>query len=196
MSDVAALVIIFLEATMGLFVMESLRITHLFPIIANMSERMRRRMLWTAIVFLFVFAGIEAALALMRDMLAADRQALVQSLASTQQAAPPDPLLRVIPTSAQMLLGFFLPFALAFVAIPLESFVYSLRTVGGAFVVMLVRVSGFLLRVLGNLVRHFCRVLIAIYDVTIVLPLLVERVVKAARADDDGRESRPMKKAA
>jgi hypothetical protein len=129
-------------------------------------------------------------------MLAADRQALVQSLASAQQAAPPDPLLRVIPTSAQMLLGFFLPFALAFVAIPLESFVYSLRTVGGAFVVMLVRVSGFLMRVLGNLVRHFCRVLIAIYDVTIVLPLLIERVVKAARADDDGRESRPMKKAA
>src|SRR5580765_287382 len=196
MSDVAALVIIFLEATMGLFVMESLRITHLFPVIANMSERNRRRMLWTAVVFLFVFAGIEAALARMRDMLAADRQALVQSLASAQQAAPPDPLLRVIPTSAQMLLGFFLPFALAFVAIPLESFVYSLRTVGGAFVVMLVRVSGFLLRVLGNLVRHFCRVLIAVYDVTIVLPLLIERVVKAARADDDGRESRPMKKAA
>jgi hypothetical protein len=196
MSDVAALVIIFLEATMGLFVMETLRITHLFPIIANMSERMRRRMLWTAVVFLVVFAGIEAALALMRDMLAADRQALVQSLASPQQAAPPDPLLRVIPTSAQMLLGFFLPFALAFVAIPLESFIYSLRTVGGAFLVMVVRVTGFLLRILGHLVRQLCRVLIAVYDVTIVLPLLVERVVKAIRTDDDGRESRPMKKAA
>jgi len=198
MSDVAALVIIFLEATMGLFVMETLRITHLFPVIANMSERNRRRMLWTAIVFLFVFAGIEAALALMRDMLAADRQALVQSLASAQQAAPPDPLLRLIPTSAQMLLGFFLPFALAFVAIPLESFVYSLRTVGGAFVVMLVRVSAFALRVLGNLVRHLCRVLIALYDVTIVLPLLIERLVKATRAgaDDDAREARPVKRAA
>jgi len=59
------------EATMGLFVMECLRITHLFPIIANMNERMRRRMLWTAIVFLFILAGIEAALALMRDMLMA-----------------------------------------------------------------------------------------------------------------------------
>ena len=196
MSDVAALVIIFLEATMGLFVMETLRITHLFPLISNMSEQMRRRMLWTALVFLVVFATIEAGLALMRDMLAADKQALIQSLATTQQALPPDPLLRMIPTTAQMVLGFFLPFALAFVAIPLESFVYSLRTVGGAFVVMLVRVSGFLMRVLGNLVRHFCRVLIAIYDVTIVLPLLIERVVKAARADDDGRESRPMKKAA
>jgi len=47
MSDVAALVIIFLEATMGLFVMETLRITHLFPLIANMNDHMRRRMLWS-----------------------------------------------------------------------------------------------------------------------------------------------------
>ncbi|HKW37225.1 MAG TPA: hypothetical protein VJO54_05385, partial [Burkholderiales bacterium] len=197
MSDVAALVIIFLEATMGLFVMETLRITHLFPLISNMSEAMRRRMLWTALVFLVVFATIEAGLALMRDMLAADKQALIQSLATTQQAAPPDPLLRMIPTTAQMVLGFFLPFALAFVAIPLESFVYSLRTVGGAIVVMLVRVAGFLLRILGNVVRYLCRVLIALYDVTIVLPLLIERAVKAARGGDaDSRESRPMKKAA
>jgi hypothetical protein len=82
------------------------------------------------------------------------------------------------------------------VAVPLESFVYSLRTVGGAFLVMLVRVGGFVLRVLGNLVRQLCRVLIAMYDVIIVLPLLIERVVKATRTDEDARESRPMKKAA
>jgi len=196
MSDVAALVLIFLEATMGLFVMETARITHLFPLIANMNERMRRRMFWAAVVFLFIFAGIECALALMRDMLAADRQALVQSLASGRQAAPPDPLLRLIPTTAQMLLGFFLPWALAFVAIPLESFVYSLRTVGGAFVVMLIRMTGFVLRVLGNLVRQLCRVLIGVYDITIVLPLLVERLVKAARSEGGASESRPVKRAA
>jgi hypothetical protein len=196
-SEVAALVIIFVEATMGLFVMETLRITHLFPIIANMNERMRRRMLWTALVFLFVLAGIEAALALMRDMLMADRQALLQTLANAPQtAAPADPLLQRIPTAGQMLLGFILPFALAFVGIPLESFIYSLRTVGGALLVMLVRVSGFILRVLGNLVRHLCRVLVTLYDVTIVLPLLIERVVKATRGDEEARESRPMKKAA
>jgi hypothetical protein len=196
MSDVAALVIIFLEATMGLFVMECLRITHLFPLIANMSDRMRRRVLWVAVVFLFVFATIEASLALMRDMLAADKQALIQSLASSQ-AAPPDPLLRMIPTTAQMVLGFFLPFALAFVAIPLESFVYSLRTVGGAFVVLLIRATGFLLRLLSYVVRQVFKVLIGIYDVAIVVPLLIERVVKATRGEGgEERESRPVKRAA
>ncbi|MGH8459283.1 MAG: hypothetical protein ACRESV_08025, partial [Nevskiales bacterium] len=93
-------------------------------------------------------------------------------------------------------LGFILPFALAFVAIPLESFVHSARTVGGAGLVMLVRVLGFVLRVLGNLVRQLCRVLTTLYDVTIVIPLLIERMVKTARGTDDAVESRPVKRAA
>jgi hypothetical protein len=180
-SEVAALVIIFVEATMGLFLMETLRITHLFPRIANLSDPMRRRMLWVSLIILVTLAGIEAALALMRDMLITDKQALLQTLASTQQAAPTDPWLRRIPTGGQMLLGFILPFALAFVAVPLESFIYSTRTVGGAVIVMLVRVTAFVLRILGNLVRHLCRALITLYDVLIVLPLLIERLVKATR---------------
>jgi hypothetical protein len=196
-SEVAALVIIFVEATMGLFVMESLRITHLFPMIANMSERMRSRMFWAALIFLVILAGIEAALALMRDMLIADKQALLQSLAAAQQqAAPADPLLARIPTAGQMLLGFILPFALAFVAIPLESFMHSARTVGGAALVMLVRVLAFVLRVLGNLVRQLCKVLTTLYDVTIVIPLLIERLVKSARTGGEVEESRPIKRAA
>jgi hypothetical protein len=189
-SEVAALVIIFVEATMGLFLMESLRITHLFPRIANLNEQMRRRMLWISLTLLVTLAGIEAALALMRDMLIADKQALLQSLASAQQVAPADPLLARIPTAGQMLLGFILPFALAFVAVPLESFIYSARTVGGAALVMLVRVAAFVLRVLGNLVRQLCKVLTTLYDVTIVLPLLIERVVKATRGGAAGA-SRP-----
>jgi len=184
-SDVAALVIILVEVSMGLFLMEALRFTHLFPAIANLNDKMRRRILWFSAVFLLTLAGIESSLALIRDMLMADKQALIQSLASAQQAAPADPLLARIPTAAQMLLGFILPLALAFVAIPLESFVHSLRTVGGAALVMLVRVLAFVLRILGNLVRQLCRVLTTLYDVTIVLPLLIERVVKAARGGAD-----------
>src|SRR4029077_4085446 len=90
-SEVAALVLIFVEATRGLFLMESLRITHLFPRIANLNEQMRRRMLWISLTLLVTLAGIETSLALMRDMLIADKQALLQSLASAQQVAPADP---------------------------------------------------------------------------------------------------------
>jgi hypothetical protein len=179
-SEVAALVIIFVEAAMGLFLMETLRITHLFPKIHGLPERMRVRMMWIAFVLLVALAGIEAALALMRDMLIADKQALLQSLAA-QQAAAQDGWLTRIPTIGQMLLGFILPFALAFVAIPLESWVNSARTVGGAALVMLVRALAVLLRISGTIVRQVTRVLTTLYDIAIVLPLLVERLVVNGR---------------
>ena len=180
-SEVAALVIIFVEATMGLFLMEALRITHLFPRIHNLSDQMRGRMMWIALTLLVTLAGIEAALALMRDMLIADKAALLQSLASTQQHTVNDGWLARIPTAGQMLLGFILPFALAFIAIPLESFIASLRTVGGSALVLLARAAAFVLRLAGSLVRNLARVLVTLYDVVIVVPLLVERLVKGRR---------------
>jgi hypothetical protein len=195
-SDVAALVIIFVEATMGLFLMETLRITHLFPRIHSLSDQMRRRMMWVAFVLLTALAGIEAALALMRDMLIADKAALLQSLATAPQPlAPADGWLGRIPTAGQMLLGFILPFALAFVAIPLESFIASARTVGGAALVLGARGLAFVLRLLGNLVRNLGRVLITLYDIVIVLPLLVERLVKA-KAPPPESEKLPVRRVA
>jgi cell division protein FtsB len=190
-SEVAALVIIFVEAAMGLFLMETLRITHLFPKIHGLPERMRVRMMWVAFVLLVALAGIEAALALMRDMLIADKQALLQSLAA-QQAAVQDGWLTRIPTIGQMLLGFILPFALAFIAIPLESWVNSARTVGGAALVMLVRAIAVLLRIAGTIVRRLMRVLTTLYDIVIVLPLLVERLVVNGR----GAAGKPVAKPA
>ena len=179
-SEVAALVIIFVEASMGLFLLEAMRITHLFPRIHNLNDRMRRRLMWVALALLVTLAGVEAALALMRDMLIADKQALLQSLA-TVQAAPTDGWVGRIPTAGQMLLGFILPFALAFIAIPLESLIHSARTVGGVVLTAAVRSAAFLLRLTGNIARQLSRVLIRLYDVAIVLPLLAEQLVKASR---------------
>src|SRR2546426_5146747 len=176
-SEVAALVIIFVEASMGLFLLEALRVTHLFPRIATLNEGLRRRMLWIALALLVTLAGVEAALALMRDMLIADKQALLQSLA-TVQATQNDSWVARIPTAGQMLLGFVLPFALAFIAIPMESLIHSARTVGGVILMALVRALAFTLRLVGNVMRQLSRVLIRVYDVAIVLPLLIERWVK------------------
>jgi hypothetical protein len=179
-SEVAALVIIFVEASMGLFLLEAMRVTHLFPRIANLNDLMRRRMMWIALGLLVTLAGVEAALALMRDMLIADKQALLQSLA-TVQATATDGWIGRIPTAGQMLLGFILPFALAFIAIPLESLIHAARTVGGVLAAAFVRTAAFALRLVGNIARHMSRVLIRLYDVAIVLPLLVERLVNALR---------------
>ena len=117
---------------MGVFILEALRITHLFPRIANLGDHVRRRIFWIALTLLVTLAGVEAALALMRDMLIADKQALLQSLATVAQPAVTDGWVGRIPTAGQMLLGFMLPFALAFIAIPLESLIHSARSVRGA----------------------------------------------------------------
>ena len=180
-SEVAALVIILVEASMGLFLMESLRITHLFPRIATLNERTRRRMIWISLVLLVTLAVVEAALALMRDVLIADKQALLQSLAASAPAAPSDGWVGRIPMAGQMVLGFILPFALAFVAIPLESFIHSARNIGGSLLADLVRIVGFVLRVLGNLTRHLSRLLLHFYDLLVVLPLMVEHLVRSLR---------------
>jgi hypothetical protein len=182
-SEVAALVIIFVEASMGLFLLEAMRITHLFPRIASLNEVLRKRMLWIALSLLVTLAGVEAALALMRDMLIADKQALLQSLA-TVQAATTEGWVGRIPTAGQMLLGFILPFALAFIAIPLESLIHSARTVGGVALIAFVRGLSVLLRVMSHALRQASRVLIRLYDVAIVVPLLAERFARQGRRSD------------
>jgi hypothetical protein len=177
---------------MGLFLLEAMRVTHLFPRIANLNEQLRRRMLWVAFTLLVILAGVEAALALMRDLLIQDKQALLQSLA-TVQAAPTEGWVGRIPTAGQMLLGFILPFALAFIAIPLESLIHSARTVGGVMLIALVRGMALVLRVVGLALRHACRIMIRLYDIAIVVPLLGEQLVKRprgrrARAEADDTE--------
>lgn len=172
-SDVAALVIILVEITMGIFLMESLRITRLFPIIGSMDGRMRRRMAWVTFAILFTLASIEASLAYMRDLLAADRMALTQSLAGV---AVERPEFLWIPSVGQMVMGFILPFALTFVAIPLESFVHASRTVAGHVTVGLLRMLAFALRLIGSVARNIGRGLVHLYDIVIFLPLKIEEL--------------------
>lgn len=171
-SNVAALVIILIEISMGLFLMESLRITHLFPVIGQMDDRMRRRMIWISFLILFTLAGVESALAFMRDRIAADMQALRQSLAGAEVVTAQ--MQSIIPTVGQMVMGFVLPFALTFVAIPLESFIHSSRTVIGLAVAWLLRSSAFILRLIGSLINHLGQAVIALYDLLIFPALWIE----------------------
>jgi hypothetical protein len=184
-SDVAALVIILMEASMGLFLLESLRITQLFPRIASMDDRMRHRLMLASLIFLIILAAIESSLALMRDMLVVDKASLMRDLAS---ASPPvsNDLLTSIPMIGQMIMGFVLPFALAFVAIPLENAMHSLRTVLGVFLVQALRGLGFALRFAGMLFKRIPKVLELAYDILIVIPLMIERWVIGMRGGSTG----------
>ena len=88
-----------------------------------------------------------------------------------------------IPMAGQMIMGFVLPFALAFVAIPLESVVHSLRTVIGVLLVQSMRGLGFVIRFTGVLFKRFAKVLELAYDIPIVIPIMIEQWVVSLRGN-------------
>jgi hypothetical protein len=193
-SDVAALVIILIEIAMGVFLMESLRITRLFPVIGMLDDVLRKRLGYVAFVILFALAGVEASLAYMRDMLAADNAALAQSLtgAMTVEAE-----FRWIPAIGQMMMGFMLPFALTFVAIPLESFIHSSRTVVGNLMTFALRAVAGAMELLAGFAANLSVMFMFGYDMLVIVPLRLEEFWtrksergQPARADQQGGYAR------
>ncbi len=179
-ADIAALVIILVELSMGLFLMESLRITRLFPVIGALSDSMRVKMLWITLTILTILAGVEAGLAYMRELLLQDELATSALLRGGGGESGYNLQFQWITTSAQMGLGFILPFALTFVAIPLETFVHSLRTVLGISTAFFLRGMAVLLRIVGNMFRYAGIFLVDIYDIVIFLPLWLETKAKSS----------------
>jgi hypothetical protein len=190
-SEVAALVIILFETLMGLFLMETMRFTNLFPL-GSVTEKMRRRLMWVSLAILLVLAGVEVALAVMRDLIISADVALKQTLGGGGAAAPMEAgWVTKIPTVGQMILGFTLPFALAFVAIPLEYFINSGRIVLGAMLVLVLRGLAFALRLSGQIVKEAGKLAGVFYDVIIFAPLAIERWVAAARQNANSRPTPP-----
>ena len=178
-ADIAALVIIMVEISMGLFLMESLRITRLFPVIGALSDKMRVRMIMVTFTILLLMASVEAGLAYMRELLLKDELATSALL----RGDATDTMLNGhmwITTAAQMGMGFVLPFALVFVAIPLETFVHSLRTVVGLIAIGILRALALLLRVLGNGFRHVGGLAQRLYDLPLFVPLWIEMRMAAS----------------
>lgn len=185
-ADIAALVIIMVEISMGLFLMESLRITRLFPVISALSDRMRRRMMVVTFVILLLMASIEAGLAYMREVLLQDELATSALLRGDGVSSVTNEHLWIT-TAAQMGMGFILPFALVFVAIPLETFVHSVRTVLGLIGIGIMRAVSLLLRVFGNAMRHLGTLAERIYDLPLFVPLWIE-----SRATANGVSAGPV----
>lgn len=186
-ADIAALVIILVEISMGLFLMESLRITRLFPVIGALPDKTRVRMIWITFSILFLLASVEAGLAYMREVLLHDElatSALLRGDGAAAATATGEYLW--ITTAAQMGMGFILPFALTFVAIPLETFVHSLRTVVGLLAISLMRGLALALRLLGNLCLYLGVLLKQIYDIPLFVPIWLEERL-GATADSHRR---------
>ena len=189
-SEIAALVIIMVEISMGLFLMESLRITRLFPVIGALPDKVRVRMVWITFTILFLLATVEAGLAYMREVLLHDELATSALLRGDVSQTLTGQYLWIT-TAAQMGMGFILPFALTFVAIPLETFVHSLRTVLGLFAIGFLRFISLALRVLGNSFRYLGLLAEHLYDLPLFIPIWLEQRSSKNTGNSSLREVTP-----
>ena len=92
----------------------------------------------------------------------------------------------MIPAVGRMIISFIFPFALVFVAIPLESFVSSSRTILGVIVVGALRLLSFLLRLIGNLGYYTGRFVINLYDLIIFPSIWLEGVLAGSNTNKQG----------
>ncbi|MGD8566981.1 MAG: hypothetical protein PVJ39_02665 [Gammaproteobacteria bacterium] len=184
-SEIAAMVIILAEIVMGLFLMESLRITRLFPVIGALSDKMRVRMIWFTFTILLALATVEAGLAYMRELLMVDELATNAQLRGDSAAtAMVQNNFAWMTTVAQMGMGFVLPFVLTFVAIPLENFVASARTVLGVAAINIIHALSFTLRMLGSAFHYMGVIMLYTYDLLVFAPLWVEYKIKNKQGED------------
>jgi hypothetical protein len=177
-------VIILAEIVMGLFLMESLRITRLFPVIGALKDKMRVRMIWFTFTILLALATVEAGLAYMRELLMVDELATNAQLRGEAGAAVFENDFAWMTTVAQMGMGFILPFVLTFVAIPLENFVASARTVIGVAAISVVRGLSFAFRILGNAFHYIGMIMLHTYDLLVFAPLWIEYKIKNKKDEE------------
>ncbi len=177
-ADLSALVIICLEISAGIFLLESLRITKLFPLISSMDDKIRRTITIASAIVLVVLASTESALAFMRDQIALDLANLRASLSGVESAHTQGGLNEWIPLVANMTLGFILPLALTMIAIPLEYLLQTGRTVVGGALELVLGVTTTCLRILANSIRHSGKLLVHLYDFLIAAPLWIETMIK------------------
>jgi prefoldin subunit 5 len=186
-SDIAGMFIVCVEIVVGFFLMDTMRITRLFSIIGSMEDRKRKRIGWGLVIVMTVLAVVESSLAFYRDQIAADMEALRQTLAGVE---PSDVSSSNIPMIGQMVMGFILPFVLAFVAIPFESFVSSSRTVIGIAASWFLRTLTFILRLFGNMGFYLSRMVVNIYDLIIFPALWLEGMIFKAFSKKGLKEER------
>jgi hypothetical protein len=176
-STVAALVVVLMEVAAGIFAMEMLGITSFFPKLGILPASRRRIILVVSLGGLLMLACIECSLAILREQLVDSATALKQSLAGIHAKAVADPAASRIPVVGQAVLGFILPWILAMVAVPLETLI---ATGGHIFLTLtagILAVVGTVARLLANGARYLVEGLRHLYDIYIVIPLQIERLV-------------------
>lgn len=184
-STVSALVIVLMEAAVGIFLMDMLGITELFPKLAGMRSSRRRLILGLSLGALFFLASVESSLAVLREHIVEADAALKLALAGDAGRAVGEASTSRIPVVGQAVLGFVLPWVLALVAVPLEMLLDSGRHVLAGLGVFLLHALGNVARIAGRVAGQLAAILASLYDVYIAVPLRIEGWARSRRDWED-----------
>ena len=185
-ATISALVIVLMETALGIFAMDLLGITSLFPNLHGLPVSRRRMLLGLSLAGLFFLAGVESSLAVLRESIAEADAALKHSLAGDEARLITQASSSQIPVIGQAVLGFVLPWVLAMVAIPLEMLLDSGRHVLAAVVVGVLHALALLARVGAHSAAALAKMLASVYEVYISIPLRIERALRG-RDSANGR---------
>jgi len=167
-----------METALGIFAMDLLGITDLFPKLQGVPGSRRRMLLGLSLAGLFCLAGVESSLAVLRESIAEADAALKLSLAGEEARLVTQASSSQIPVIGQAVLGFVLPWVLAMVAIPLEMLLDSGRHVLAAVVVGVLQALATLGRVSAHTAGALAKMLASLYEVYISIPLRIERALR------------------
>lgn len=167
-SHVVALVIILVEVSIGIYLMEALKITSMFPVIRQMDDKMRKRLIWFTVGFLLTLAFVESSLAFIRDRMLIERESTYNIINNVEMMETSKTTITMV---GQMVLSFALPFLLTLSAMPLESFIHSSRTFFGVLTVFGMRLMAFLLTLCGSIINNCGELLINLYNL-VIFPLI------------------------
>lgn len=183
-STVSALVLVLMEAALGIFLMDMLGITEMFPKLGTMPRSRRRLMLCLGLLGLFFLAGVESSLAILREQIVEAESALKLSLAGEESRMVASASESMIPVIGQAVLGFILPWILALVAVPLEMLIDSGRHILAALAVLALRASGAIAAGGAHVAHHVTGLVGSVYDVYVAIPLRIESMIRQEPMSD------------
>ena len=123
-------------------------------------------------------ACVEAGLAFIRESHEIQQEALTTLLTGQTIAPEGGANIRLI---TFMLMGFVLPLLLSIIAIPLEYLIHTGRVMAGALLEVGLRILAFFLRIAAALARQLGNLMVQCYDMLIVGPLWIEKLIEKNR---------------
>jgi len=184
---ISALVIVLMETALGIFAMDMLGVTDLFPKLQGIPVSRRRMLLGLSLAGLLFLACVESSLAVLRESIAEADAALRLSLAGPEAQTVTRASASQIPVVGQAVLGFVLPWILAMVAIPLELLLDSGRHVASTLVVLMLQGLSLVGRAGAHSATKLAAMLAAVYEIYVAIPTKLERSLRARGQEPEER---------